>query len=97
MSIIPFVDNAYAASSDDALGSVLGPIITHIINPIIELLFVVAVVVFAYGVFQMIWHKADADAHTKGRNSMLGGIIGMFIMLSAWGIVYLIANTVKGL
>ncbi len=97
MSKIPFVDSVYAQVDADALGGVLNPIITHIVNPIVQLMFAVAVVVFAYGVFQMIWNKIDADGHEKGRNSMVGGLIGMFIMLSAWGIVYLIANTVKGL
>lgn len=94
--MIPFVEKAYAAVDAQALGGVLDPIITNIVDPIIELMFAVAVVVFAYGVFQMIWNKTDADGHTKGRNSMVGGIIGMFIMLSAWGIINLIANTVKG-
>lgn len=94
--MIPFVSKVYAAVDGDAFGKVLNPIISNIVNPVIELMFAVAVVVFTYGVFQMIWNKTDADAHTKGRNSMWGGVIGMFIMLSAWGIIYLIANTVKG-
>lgn len=96
MSKISFVESVYAEVNAEALGGVLNPIITHIVNPIVQLMFAVAVVVFAYGVFQMIWNKTDADGHTKGRNSMLGGLIGMFIMLSAWGIINLIANTVKG-
>lgn len=97
MSHISFVNQVYAAVDGDALGNVLNPIIIHIVNPVIELMFAVAVVVFAYGVFQMIWNKTDAEAHTKGKNSILGGIIGMFIMLSAWGIINIVANTVKSL
>jgi zinc transporter ZupT len=95
MSVIPFVQTAYAVVDDQALGRVLGPIITHIVNPIIELMFAIAVVVFVYGVFQLVWNKADGDAHTRGKNSIWGGLIGMFIMLSAWGIINLISNTVK--
>lgn len=97
MSKISLVDSVHAQVNADALGGVLNPIIDHIINPVIQLMFAIAVVVFTYGVFQMIWNKTDAEGHTKGRNSMVGGLIGMFIMLSAWGIIYLIANTVKGL
>lgn len=97
MSMIPFVAKVYAAVDGEALGRVLNPVITHVVNPVIELMFAVAVVVFAYGVFQAVYNKADAEAHTKGRNSMWMGVIGMFIMLSAWGIIYLIGNTVKGL
>ncbi len=94
---VPFVEYAHAAISDQSVSNTLGPIVTHIVEPIIQLMFAVAVVVFVYGVFQMVWNKADAEGHTKGRNSMTGGLIGMFIMLSAWGIINLISNTVKSI
>ena len=97
MSILNLVPTVYAAVDDQALGKVLGPIITHIIDPIIGLMFAIAVVVFAYGVFQVVWSGVDEEGHKKGKASMWGGIIGMFIMLSAWGIIYLISNTVKAL
>ncbi len=98
MSYISFlVSTAQAATNDEALGKVLGPIISHIIDPIIGLMFAVAVVVFAYGVFQVVWNKTDAESYSKGKASMWGGLIGMFIMVSAWGIIYLISNTVKAI
>jgi len=78
-----------------AFGNVLNPIISYVVNPIVGLAFAVAVVVFVYGVIQMITHSTDAEAHSKGRMSMLSGIIGMAIMVCAWGIIYVIANTVK--
>jgi hypothetical protein len=82
--------------ADSAIfGKVINPIISNIINPIVTLLFAVGLIVFAYGVFEMVWKGGDADARTKGRNHMLGGIIGMVIMLSAWGLIYLVSNTVK--
>ncbi len=89
--------HAQAATSNvAAFGNVLNPIITNIVNPIVKLAFAVAVVVFVYGVIQMILNKTDAESHKKARWSMLGGLIGMVIMVCAWGIVYLVANTVKG-
>ncbi|OHA24113.1 MAG: hypothetical protein A3B11_01280 [Candidatus Taylorbacteria bacterium RIFCSPLOWO2_01_FULL_44_26] len=60
-------------------------------------MFAVGVVVFAYGIFEMIWKGGDPAAREQGRNHMLGGIIGMFIMISAWGIIYLVSNTLKGI
>lgn len=94
----PFVEQAYAAAVDSAaFGKVLDPIIAHVVNPVIELMFVVAVIVFVYGVLQMVLHSNDAEAHKKGRMSILGGVAGMFIMMSAWGIIYLISNTIKGI
>jgi hypothetical protein len=88
---------AYAASGIDTFGKVVDPIISTIVNPVIMLIFAVGVVVFVYGVFQVIWGEPGGEAHEKGKKSMWYGIIGMFIMLSAWGIVNLVANTVKGI
>ncbi|MGC9605585.1 MAG: hypothetical protein ABSF56_02395 [Minisyncoccia bacterium] len=75
----------------------INPIITNVVNPLVWLAFAVAFVVFAYGVVQMITHETDAEAHKRGRWSILSGIIGMFIMFSAWGIINIVANTVKSL
>jgi len=86
---------AQAAVDANKFGQVLDPIISNIVNPVIWLMFGVAIVVFAYGVLQMVIHGDDADARKKGQMSILGGVIGMVIMLSAWGIVYLVSNTVK--
>lgn len=97
MNFLPLVENAYAEINADAFGRVANPIFTHIIDPIIGLLFAVAVVIFVYGVFQVIWGEPGGEAHDRGKKSMWGGVIGMFIMLSAWGIIQLISNTIKGI
>lgn len=88
------INRAQAASTADAFGKAIEPILVNIVSPVVMLMFALAVVVFVYGIIEMLSHGADAEAHTKGRNHMLGGVIGMFIMLSAWGIINVIANTV---
>ena len=87
---------AYSAVDATAFGRVVGPIVSNIIMPIVALMFAVGIVVFVYGVIEMIWKGGDPDVRARGRMHMLGGIIGMVIMLSAWGIIYLIYNTVNG-
>ena len=77
-----------------SFASVISPIIANIVNPIVELMFAVALIVFVWGVVEMMLKGGDAEARSKGRNHMLGGVIGMVIMMSAWGIVNLISNTV---
>ena len=89
------ITDAMAAVDAATFGRAVDPIITNVANPIIALLFAVGVVVFVYGVLQYVWGSAEGDARTHAKNSMIGGIIGMFIMLSAWGIVHLIANTIR--
>ena len=88
---------AHAAIDNASFGRVVDPIINNIVTPIIEVMFAIALVVFVYGVAQLIWSSSESDSRTKGKNALVGGVIGMFIMLSAWGIVYLVANTVKSL
>jgi uncharacterized protein YqgC (DUF456 family) len=84
-----------AAVDATTFGKVIDPVISNIIDPIVMFLFAVALVVFTYGVLKYVWGSSEGDDRTHAKNSMLGGIIGMFIMLSAWGIVYLISNTIK--
>jgi len=84
-------------SVSTAIGNTLNPIITNIVDPLLALLFAVAIVVFVYGVLQMVFHRTDAEAHEKGRWSILGGVVGMFIMVSAWALINLVANTVRGI
>ncbi|MDE1975074.1 MAG: hypothetical protein KGI49_00990 [Patescibacteria group bacterium] len=86
---------ANAATIDAAtFGKVLDPIITNVVNPIVELMFAVALLAFAYGVLQVVMNSADSEAHAKGKASIFWGIVGMFIMFSALGIIHIIAGTV---
>jgi zinc transporter ZupT len=87
--------NAQTQSNVTAFATVINPIITNVVNPLVEFAFAIALVVFVYGVVQMVIHSTDAEAHKNGKASMLSGIIGMTIMFSAWGIIYIISNTVK--
>lgn len=84
--------SVYAEIDPTAFGNVVDPIISNIVNPLIKLIFAVAIVVFVYGVFQLVW--GGEEARKSGKMSIIGGLIGMFIMMSAWGIIYLISGTV---
>ncbi len=77
----------------------IGNVATQIINPIIYLLFAVALVYFLFGVFQFIANAEDEEARTTGRNHMIWGIIGFVIMLGVFGIMNIILNTfnIKGI
>ncbi|MEK7185721.1 MAG: hypothetical protein AAB726_03795 [Patescibacteria group bacterium] len=64
-----------------------------ILNPIIYLLFAIALLVFLWGIFQMISGAASDEARSKGRLNIMWGIIGMLIMVSVYGILDVILNT----
>lgn len=92
-----FFSEVHAQTAVDPVifGKVLDPIITNIVYPVIWVLFAVGIFVFAFGVVEMIIKADSADARKKGQYHMLAGAFGMFIMISAWGIIRLIASTIK--
>lgn len=68
-----------------------------VINPILALLFAAALLVFIYGLVEFLWglnKEADSETRGNGKRHMLWGIVGMFVMLAAYSIIQLIANTV---
>ena len=61
---------------------------------LVPLLMAVALIVFLYGIFKFfILGAADEKARTEGRKFALNGIIGFVIILSVWGIVYIVVET----
>jgi len=89
------ISYAQAAVDMTAFGSTVKPIIDNIIYPVILFVFGLAVIIFVWGALQFIIHGDDPKARETGRLTILYGTLGMFIMVSAWGIIYLISNTVK--
>ena len=65
------------------------------LNLVIELLFVLATVYFFWGVINYIGAAGDESKLRDGKRHMIWGIVGMTVMLGAWGIVNLIANYVQ--
>lgn len=89
--MISLVPVAYAATT--GLDNLLNKIYKVIINPAIVLLFAIAFTGFLWGVVEYL-QKADSDTGRKeGSQHMLWGIIGMFIMISVFAIMRILANT----
>ncbi len=61
---------------------------------VVPVLFALAFVVFLWGVVQFIMNSADEAERAKGKQFMLWGIIGLFVMFSVWGLVSIIQKTV---
>lgn len=64
-----------------------------ILNSITVLLMAAAVVYFLYGVFQFIKAAGDEEARAEGRNKIIYGIIGLFVMGSVYGLVNILTST----
>jgi hypothetical protein len=85
---------AYAATIDEFLAKLNA----KIINPAIEFAFIVALVVFLWGVLQFIRGAANEKKRSEGKQHMMWGLVGFVIMFGVWGIINLIVNTfgIKG-
>jgi hypothetical protein len=55
---------------------------------------VVSVVVFLWGVFQFIRNAESSEERKKGGLHILWGSVGLFIMVTAYGILNLILGTI---
>jgi len=76
-----------------SVGSVLLKINELILNPIIILLFFIASAFFIWGIIQFITSAETDEGRAKGKRNIVYGIIGIFIMISVFGILQLIVTT----
>ena len=91
LTAAPFMAQAAALNT---LGDVL-VVFTNIINALMPFIVALAVLFFMWGVFQFVKSAGNEDERTEGRNRMIYGIIGIFVMVSVWGFVNLLDNTFR--
>lgn len=81
-------------AANPGVRSLVDKIIDVILVPIIQVLFVFTFLIIVWGIFKMITHGEDSKERSNGQQHILWGAVGMFIMISAYGIIRLIGNTV---
>lgn len=89
---LPLISFAAAVNNLSDVGSF---IINTINNVIVPVLFAVAFIVFLWGAFKTFILGANSeDVKKEGKNLMLWGLIGFFVMVSVWGLVNILTGTV---
>ena len=68
-------------------------LVEDILTWLVPLLIGVAVVVFLWGVVKYITAGGDEEKIKKGRDTMIWGIVGLFVMVAVWGLVWILLNT----
>ena len=66
-----------------------------IINPLIYLLFALALVFFLFSVAEFIFNQDNEEKKTAGKSHMLWGIVGITIMMGVWTILGIILNSLN--
>ena len=85
-----FTNVAYASENvDQFIMKVNGTII----NPLIILLFALALVFFIYGVVEFISNQDNEEKKTTGKSHMIWGLIGITIMMGVFMIMKMLMNT----
>ena len=64
-----------------------------IVNPLIKLLFALAIVYFLWGVFEFMSNQDNEEKKTSGKKHMLWGIIGITIMVGVWTLLNIVLDT----
>jgi amino acid transporter len=68
-------------------------IVMGILSQAVIILVAFAVIFFLYGILKYITAGDDEEKRTKMKNVMIYGIVGLFVMVSFWGIVNILINT----
>lgn len=85
------VTHAAAANID----TLLAKINRVLLNPLIGFIFALALAYFLYGLVQFLFYKEHGGIAEDGKRHMLWGVIGMFIMVSAYGIINFISASIN--
>ena len=61
------------------------------LNRLIPVVIALTVIIFFWGLFQYV--KGAGKSHKQGKNIMIAGLLSLFVMVSVWGIIRLMQNT----
>jgi len=85
------INVAYAKSEN--LDQFISNVNRMIVNPLITLLFALALMFFLYGIFEFLSNSDNEEKKTKGKSHMIWGIIGITVMMGVWTILNIVLNT----
>lgn len=74
------------------LDCLINKVIAQIINPLIPVLIGIGLIVFFWGIIQYVLNADSEEKRSTGKQHMIWGIIGIFIMVSVWGIIRLLQD-----
>jgi len=90
--VMPAIAFAAAPTNlQDLIGRAQG-----LVKLLVPLVMSLAVLAFVWGLFNFIFHGGDTKKRTEGYSFMFYGILALFVMVSMWGLVNLLYNTIFG-
>lgn len=80
---------AYAKTFDE----IVFDINRTILNPLIQFAFIVAFVIFLWGVIEFLRGANNPEKRKEGQQHMIWGVLGFAIMIGVYGIITILINT----
>lgn len=76
------------------VNSLVNDLLTFLDVTVVPVIFAIAFLIFIWGVFQyFIAGAASEEKRDQGKQFVMWGLIGFVVMVSVWGLVNLLANT----
>lgn len=76
------------------LTALINDFINFLNGTLVPLVFAIAFIVFIWGVLRYFFFNAgNPEKRAEGKNFIMYGLIGFFVMLSVWGLVNLLVGT----
>ncbi len=82
-------NGACSTLTSNGLGGIVDCIL-YLLDKVVVLLMAGAVAYVIYGAFQMI---SSEEKRQSGRDTIVYGVIGLFVMVSVWGLVNILSST----
>ena len=100
LSILYFsLTEVYAVDVTSGANKVYGNLLEYLLNPLLKFGMVIAFIYFLFGVFKYILAMSNGgtnDEINNGKNHLLWGLVGLFIIFSISGITSLLSTVVGG-
>lgn len=94
LSLVPARVFAATVEIPQKVKTLIGVFSTTILNPLIAIMFALSLAVFMYGIVLYIWQPENEGAREEGRRSMIWGVVGMFVMVSVFGIIRFLISSI---
>lgn len=91
--VVGFLPMIALAQGFSNIESAFQTVIRLLNSYVIPLIIGIAVIYFLIGIVKYISNQGDETARKEARNMMIYGIIGIFVMVSVWGLVNVLGQT----
>ena len=77
----------------DAVDTFIETLSREVLNPLVMLMFALALIYFVWGVIKFIANSENPTEMEAGKQSMIWGVVGMLIMVGVYGIIAFITGS----